>query len=822
MKLVKIAVCAFAVSIAGALSAAGDPKVSPADDYLEIPEDCMATEFSVGEAVTEENGEVSVTAPEGASVTVTCTGLPKGLKYDAKVKRITGTPTAPGRYLVTVGAKNANGFKASRSVNVSVSGFESADAELSETELEFAYAAEDVDEAIYVTSSDGEHPVKAIKVAGLPSGLKAKTYVADGEGVIEITGSPKKSGLAAATVTVTLTGAKKTVPLTLFVKVANQDEILTDLDFTGLAVGDDIAEFLDGGVVSVSADADITKVSVSGLPAGIKATSSVVDGIGFLTLSGAPTKAGRSTVTISATYMEEGDNGRMKSVTKKSVYDVIVQAAPSAYVYATVEGAGKVTGAKVYDIGAKVTLRATADKGNVFTGWYAEGEGGALQPVEIAGMDYRNPSLSFARVGSARNYGKFVARFAATADDSEVGLSVTESSWEWVLDTASGDIQTFPIVVTSASLPKLTAKGMPSGVKFTTSANGGVLTYAPGRTAPKPGRYLVTLTAVNQSKAQATDVVTVIVANVENETFKGYGLDQDNDGYTVAGGISSTAVNLSEMVADGWKVTATGLPGGLKMNADGTVSGLPTKAGAYTVTFKAQKGSQTATATAFVTVEPVPALAVGTFNGFIYAPGEKEPSGTFTLTATATGRLTAKAITAAGTTSWTANGWTDGDASAYAAEIVQIKKSGKSSVTNVAAFSVSLVDVGYDDFQLNGVLNFGDGEGWSVSAQRNPYGKSGKEYEYPSAIAAVNFIAAAGAYVIDAETGAKVTVVKTTGVARLAAKIEGTSVSANSVVFWTAGQPWVGFVPMVKVNGETVPVPVTYEIDYTPPAYSDD
>ena len=93
MKLVKIAVCAFVASMAVALSAA-DPKVSPADDYLEIPEDCMTTEFSVGEAVTEENGEVSVTAPEGASVTVTCTGLPKGLKYDAKVKRITGTPTA--------------------------------------------------------------------------------------------------------------------------------------------------------------------------------------------------------------------------------------------------------------------------------------------------------------------------------------------------------------------------------------------------------------------------------------------------------------------------------------------------------------------------------------------------------------------------------------------------------------------------------------------------------------------------------------------------------------------------------------------------------
>ena len=181
----------------------------------------------------------------------------------------------------------------------------------------------------------------------------------------------------------------------------------------------------------------------------------------------------------------------------------------------------------------------------------------------------------------------------------------------------------------------------------------------------------------------------------------------------------------------------------------------------------------------FVTVGAVPAMAIGTFNGFVYAPGGNgEPSGTFTLTATATGKLTAKAVTAAGTTSWSANGWTYADDSVYEATIVQIKKSGKVSVTNAATFSVSLVDVGYDDFQLSGTLDFGDGEGWNVSAQRNPYGKSGRNYENPEAVAAVN--ALAGTYLIDAETGAKVTVTKTTGAAKLAAKIGGKAVSASA------------------------------------------
>ena len=63
MSFTKTAVFVTAISMAGFLFAAGDPKVSPADDYLELPEDCMATEFAVGAAVAEDEGAVTVVAP---------------------------------------------------------------------------------------------------------------------------------------------------------------------------------------------------------------------------------------------------------------------------------------------------------------------------------------------------------------------------------------------------------------------------------------------------------------------------------------------------------------------------------------------------------------------------------------------------------------------------------------------------------------------------------------------------------------------------------------------------------------------------------------
>ena len=76
------------------------------------------TEFELNAAVDG----VWVTDDSESYVTASASGLPAGLKFDAKTLRITGAPTKSGVYLVQVKAKNASGFQWAENIEVTVSG----------------------------------------------------------------------------------------------------------------------------------------------------------------------------------------------------------------------------------------------------------------------------------------------------------------------------------------------------------------------------------------------------------------------------------------------------------------------------------------------------------------------------------------------------------------------------------------------------------------------------------------------------------------------------------------------------------------------------
>jgi len=66
--------------------------------------------------------DVCVTDDSQSYVTATASGLPSGLKFDAKKMCITGTPTKSGVYWVQIKAKNASGYQWAENVKVTVFG----------------------------------------------------------------------------------------------------------------------------------------------------------------------------------------------------------------------------------------------------------------------------------------------------------------------------------------------------------------------------------------------------------------------------------------------------------------------------------------------------------------------------------------------------------------------------------------------------------------------------------------------------------------------------------------------------------------------------
>ncbi len=124
--------------------------------------------------------------------------------------------------------------------------------------------------------------------------------------------------------------------------------------------------------------------------------------------------------------------------------------------------------------------------------------------------------------------------------------------------------------------------------------------------------------------------------------------------------------------------TVTGLPIGLTFStATAEISGVPSVTGSSTVTIKATNGKGTATTTFTLRVATQTALRVGTYQGYFSSTDLQTVRGTLKLTATTTGRLTAKVVLDGQTLSYT-GAWLSG--SANSAEMTSRTKSEKLSI----------------------------------------------------------------------------------------------------------------------------------------------
>ena len=190
--------------------------VRVSEDYLVLAEGFMTMRYARGVAITTNDAASVVTVESASLPTVTISGLPSGLSFNATTLRITGTPSTAGWYYVTVSAKNAGGYSFSGVYPVVVLNADGSEparaAETNTAGIDLSkldslltghcYAAGELDVA--TTGS-----VKSVTFSGLPTGLTGVLHTeANGSQKLRFSGTITKTGKYTVAVNVTYTNGK--------------------------------------------------------------------------------------------------------------------------------------------------------------------------------------------------------------------------------------------------------------------------------------------------------------------------------------------------------------------------------------------------------------------------------------------------------------------------------------------------------------------------------------------------------------------------------------------------------------------------------------
>lgn len=320
---------------------------------------------------------------------------------------------------------------------------------------------------------------------------------------------------------------------------------------------------------------DIVAFSASGLPAGLKATvfppcpppltCGALPGWWY---EGTFTKPGKYTLNITAKYYDGSSRNARKTI--------IVKDRGCRYINVVSPNAtrGSASGSGVYAIGKTAKVSAKPARGYFFAGWYDDKE--FLHPFNHAselGGDQLKANTSFFVDDSwdGEIYAKFITR-----EEDKVGFDIDD---EWEVDTQQEDW--FPLNVYSETEVKVTAKGLPAGMKLEyfhfSDGDEEWEIYCTDKSKLKPGISIVTLTAKTASGLVATKTLRIVVPNLKSDIFDG--LDYSADAYSVTVG---TSTEFDFNYSQDYSITVSGLPSGMKFVAKGGVgyiTGTPSKAG---------------------------------------------------------------------------------------------------------------------------------------------------------------------------------------------------------------------------------------------------
>ncbi len=260
------------------------------EDVNEAPTVATVADRSATEDQAIGPIDIDVTDPDqGDSVTVTATGLPAGVAYSAG--KITGTPTVPGTFDVTITATDQGGLTGAASFTLTVSDVNDAPviaavADRSATEGQ-AIAP------ITVSATDEDGDDITFEVSALPAGLTWNAATGT------ISGAPTQSGDFSVTVTAN-DGNGGTDTETFVIRVADVNDAPVIVSVTPATISGTVGTPLMTVLTVVVSDEDDADVdlTLTGLPSGL---SAVDNGDGTFTVSGTPTTAGSTNATITAT-----------------------------------------------------------------------------------------------------------------------------------------------------------------------------------------------------------------------------------------------------------------------------------------------------------------------------------------------------------------------------------------------------------------------------------------------------------------------------------------------------------------------------------------
>jgi uncharacterized protein YjdB len=425
---------------------------------------------------------------------------------------------------------------------------------------------------LQATGGTGSYTWSVVAGSGaLPAGL---TLGAAGL----LSGTPTATGTFEFTVRATSGGQSDDQALTLTV---NQQGVTVTT--TSLPAGTRLAPYSQA-LTATGGDGTYTWTLQSGnLPAGITLSPAGV-------LGGTPTVAGTFNFQVRATSNGQSDNQALSLVINQ----------PGVTITTTTLPAG------TQGVAYSETLTATGGNGT-FT-WVVVAGSGALP----AGL-----TLSAAGVlsGTPTQAGTFDFTVRATSD----GLSA-EQALSLVIGTPS-------LVVTTTTLPAATegspytatleatggtgsyawtlADGnLPGGINL---LNDGVLTGTPTQSGSFP--ITVRVTSGDQVDEQALTLVVNPPAVVIGTT-------------TLPGGTQGAAYSTTLSATGGtgtftWAVVAGGLPGGITLGEDGTLSGTPTESGTFNFTVEAASGGLADQQALSLEIAPLPGVRLG----FLSVPG---------------------------------------------------------------------------------------------------------------------------------------------------------------------------------------------------------